>query len=251
MNIRHLTFVVLLLLLSSAIFCCSDKQDKATYIINQAIQASGGEKYQDFSVKFKFRDIHYIADRKKGLFSYERIIDRNDQQIHDILNNEGLVRLINDEQTVLVDSMREKYSNSVNSVLYFALLPFGLNDPAVNKKYLGERELMGTDYYKIEISFDQQGGGKDYQDIFIYWINKKSYFVDYLAYTYETDGGGSRFRKAKNPRTIGGIRFQDYTNYVPLPHVEGVPLHLYDSLFEVGNLEVLSEIELLNIKSLR
>ena len=70
--------------------------------------------------------------------------------------------------------------------------------------------------------------------------------MDFLAYTYHTDGGGLRFRKAKNQREISGILFQDYDNYKPAD--ETVPLEEIQALYEAGSLELLSEILLENIR---
>jgi hypothetical protein len=101
----------------------------------------------------------------------------------------------------------------VNSVAYFALLPFGLNDPAVNKQLLTDEEIGGNWYYKIKVTFSQAGGGEDFEDVFVYWINKETFLMEYFGYSYLTDGGGIRFRKAINRREVGGIIFSDYINY--------------------------------------
>ena len=113
----------------------------------------------------------------------------------------------------LKDSIANVYANSVNSVHYFANLPYGLNDPAVNKEFLGEVAIKDKEYYKIKVTFDQKGGGKDYEDIYLYWFNKETFKPDYLAYKFYVDGGGIRFRVAYNERYLGGIRFVDYENY--------------------------------------
>ena len=70
--------------------------------------------------------------------------------------------------------------------------------------------------------------------------------MDYLAYSYETDGGGIRFRAAYNPREINGLRFQDYVNYKP----QGLDVALkdLDYLYEQGSLIEVSKIELENVK---
>ena len=174
----------------------------AQEIVDQAIMVSGGDRYQDFRVKFKFRDIEYIADRQGGKYSYERLMQEESGEIHDILNNEGFTRLLKGKEIQVIDTMAAKYSRSVNSVLYFALLPYGLNDAAVVKKYLGITTFEGNEYHKIQVTFRQDGGGEDFEDIFVYWINVENYFIDYFGYKYETDGGGMRFRKAKNPRFL-------------------------------------------------
>ena len=99
-------------------------------------------------------------------------------------------------------------------------------------------------YDAIEITFNQQGGGKDYDDVFYYWINKQTQKVDYLAYSYHVNEGGIRFREAYNRRVVGGITFQDYINYeAPL----GTPLKELPKLFEENKLKELSRIDMENI----
>ena len=217
--------------------------DKAQELVDQAIAFHGGEElYDTAQFSFVFRDRLYKRIRSGGNYQFERIFtnpDDSTQIVRDILTNEGLTREINGIVTALPDTMAFKYANSVNSVIYFAVLPYRLNDGAVFKKYLGEVEIKGKTYEKIRVTFAEEGGGKDFDDIFIYWFNQDTHQLDYLAYKYETDGGGIRFREALNPRRVGGILFQDYINY---KMDKTLPLETADSLFEAGELEKLSEI---------
>ena len=120
------------------------------------------------------------------------------------------------------------------------LIPFNLNDPAVNKKLLGEGTLDGKTYYKVHISFSEEGGGDDYDDAFVYWVDKESFVIDYFAYSYSTDGGGKRFRKMINPRDVNGLLVVDYINYEP--EVFETPIESFDSYFEAGGMKELSQI---------
>ena len=171
--------------------------------------------------------------------------DNKGNKIKDILNNNSFVRLINDKATDLTVERKNAFSNSVNSVIYFALLPYGLNDKAVHKVLLGEVNVEGKNYYKIKVTFSLDGGGKDFNDVFIYWINKENYSMDYLAYLYHVNGGGTRFRKAVNKRNVNGIIFSDYLNFGN----EDLDYNIenYDKDVENGNLKLISEINLKNI----
>jgi hypothetical protein len=90
------------------------------------------------------------------------------------------------------------------------------------------------------------GGGEDFQDEYRYWIDPESGHIDYLAYNYRTDGGGTRFRKAKNRRKKEGFVFQDYTNFKP--EKKFTPLDSLPFLFEMGKLIEVSQIENENIQ---
>ena len=108
--------------------------------------------------------------------------------------------------------------------------------------------MFGKSYYKIKIWFAKKGGGEDYEDKFIYWINKKTFMIDYLAYSYNEAGEmGMRFRVANNVRFIGGLRFVDYLNFKP----EGseTVLSNIDEAYERNNLKLVSKIKLSNIET--
>jgi hypothetical protein len=69
--------------------------------------------------------------------------------------------------------------------------------------------------------------------------------MDYLAYNYQVNGGGARFREAYNIRTVEGLRVADYRNYKPVPH--SMEVAVFDSLFEAGQMEQVSLIETENL----
>ena len=129
---------------------------------------------------------------------------------------------------------------------YFSVLPFGLNDAAVKKKLLTESSIHSTKYYKVQISFSEDGGGEDFEDVFVYWIHKENFTIAYMAYSFHVNEGGVRFRAAKNERIINGIRFVDYDNYQPKNAL--YTLENLDKAFENGELEKISEINLETIQ---
>ncbi|MEO0552016.1 MAG: DUF6503 family protein [Bacteroidota bacterium] len=235
---------VALLLISMFFLACTTKED-ANKIVNEAILQAGGDLFENTEIEFVFRDREYGYKKVGGNFEYVRIFKDSTNVVRDVLANTGFTRQIDGITTEVADTMATKYSNSVNSVVYFALLPYGLNDQAVNKIYVGQSTIKDEVYHKIKVTFNQEGGGEDFQDVFIYWVGEDDHKVDYLAYSYETDGGGIRFREAYNERVINGVRFVDYVNYKPKDIQD---LEVLDQEFEKGNLEELSKIELTDIK---
>lgn len=234
-----------ILLLSFILFISCQPQKKkltAQQIVDKSILASGTDKVSNSEITFEFRDKQYSAIRNNGKFKLIRSFD----SIKDVLSNSGFERFINEKSIIVVDSMALKYSNSVNSVHYFSVLPYGLNDKAVRKKRLPSSTINGKEYYKIEITFSENGGGEDFEDVFIYWIGKEDYLIDYLAYSYHTNGGGKRFRVLKEQCFKNGIRFVDYQNYKP--NAENIKLIDIDKSYEKNNLKLVSEIILRNIE---
>ncbi|EAQ41414.1 DUF6503 family protein [Polaribacter sp. MED152] len=240
---RFLSVLFIVFLVS----CKSEKVElSAQEIIDKSIIASGADKVANSEISFRFRDKKYRAVRKNGIFKLYRSFKQDSLEIDESISNTAYERLINKKPVRVVDSMITSYSNSINSVHYFSVLPFGLNDKAVYKRLLPSRTVKGISYYKIEITFDENGGGEDFNDVFIYWINQENFLIDYLAYAYETNGGGKRFRVLKEQCSVKGIRFVDYYNYKPI--AKDSKLIDLDISLENNELQKVSEIILEDIE---
>jgi len=225
---------------------CGKEKPDVRQIIDKSIEAHGGNLFGSSKIEFDFRNKHYSVERHDGRYKFTReFTDKKGNKITDVLDNKAFTRYINNKKMKITAERANAYSNSVNSVIYFALLPYGLNDKAVGKKLIGEVSIKGKDYYKIKITFSENGGGEDFQDVFIYWINKDTFTLDYLAYLYHVNGGGTRFREAVNSKIINGIRFSDYINYGT--EGPGYNIENYDKDFEKGTLKKISEININNI----
>lgn len=232
-------------LLGMLILTACNTQPDAQQIIDRSIEVHGGEHLQQSHLSFDFRKKHFELDFENGRFRYESFLDDSIGQVHDVLTNEGFSREVNGQTLDLSEEDNTKYMNTLNSVAYFALLPYYLNDPAVNKQLMGTTTIQEEPYYEIKVTFDQEGGGTDYEDEFVYWIHQDNYTMDYLAYSFHVNEGGTRFREAYNVREIGGIRFADYVNYEST--VEDFALEDYERLFQEGKVKELSRIELENV----
>ena len=186
----HYLYIFLILLITS----CNSKKSSLTaqQVIDNTIAFSGVSKVSNSKITFKFRDILYTAVRKEGNYTLDRIFKKDTSTINDIIFNKGYQRFVNYIPVATIDSLKIKYSNAVNSVHYFSVLPLGLNDKAVQKKILPSSKINGKEYYKIEISFSEDGGGEDFQDIFIYWINKDDFLNSLVPMVVEQTPRGER-----------------------------------------------------------
>ena len=259
---------VFLLITAITLFSCNTKQkqtatenedkeaaaiektqpSQAELLVNDAIEAHGGALYDTAHYGFTFRDKAYTFKNTKSTYRYSVNSIKNTDTIYDILENGTLTRTINGKIVPLSEKDNATYTEALNSVIYFVTLPSKLNDKAVNKTYEGPATIKGQEYELLGIDFNKEGGGVDYDDKFMYWINTDTKTVDYLAYSYSTNDGGVRFRSAFNPRNVEGIHFQDYINYeVPI----GTPLKALSGLYKKGELKELSRILTENIQTLK
>lgn len=223
---------------------------QARAIITEAIVASGLENMDEAAYSFGFRDKTYRYQQTAGKYTYERwwTDTTTNAVIRDVLDNDGFVRYTDGEVTQLTDKKRKAYSNSVNSVIYFAFLPAVLEDPAVIPTYLGQDTIKGEVLDQIEVVFTKENGGDDAGDEFRYWFTPKTRQLKYLAYV-EPGGKSPRLRQATNERTVAGIVVRDYDNYRTPKNAPSSVGVLADA-FNRGELELLSEIDLFDIRKL-
>jgi len=244
MDLKKFTPLLSLIIISA---CSSPQKEKAESkskvqeIVDESIAFHGMDGLNNAEFSLTFRGIDYTYQNSNGAFEYTRSqTDSIGQIVLDRMDNDGLIRLTNGDTTAMTDEKRAAYTRSVNSVIYFFRLPFGLNDSAVNKSYIGETEIKGKAYYEVKVSFAQEDGGEDFDDVFLYWFDKEDYSMDYLAYLYHTDEGGMRFREAKSARRVNGVLIQDYVNM--RPEDETMDIMDIGQLYNEGELVVLSEI---------
>ena len=221
---------------------------EAQALLQQTFIAHGGERYDQANYQFVFRKKAFTFKHSPDGYTYTSRGEKDGKMIFDNLENGTLTRTIDGVNQDLTDKQKGSYSESLNSVIYFATLPHKLLDPAVNLEIVGETIIKEKSYDILEVTFDQEGGGEDFDDQFHYWINKGDHTIDYLAYNYKTNEGGVRFRSAYNRRVVDGIIFQDYVNYKA---EIGTPLIDLSGLYEQGELKELSKIETEVVNSLK
>ena len=167
-------------LLFLGVSCAS--RTEAEKIIDSAIAAYGGDLYEKTAITFEFRGTSYSIFKSPTAFEYSREFTDSTGQVVDILNNEGFTRKVNG---MGIDTLTEErigaFSRSVNSVAYFAFLPYGLNDEAAIKTYLGQTTIKGKDYHQVKVTFQAEGGGEHFEDEFLYWFGVEDFLMDYLA----------------------------------------------------------------------
>lgn len=246
MKKRGIYYFVVLAILASYGCDSGEKKLTADEVIERAVERHGGDKYDNMEVQFDFRNRHYRAKITNGEYVYERTFKSENGWVTDTWSNKKFKRMIDEKEIQLDREDLRTYRSSTNSVIYFALLPFNLDDPVVNRQLMRSVEIKGEPYYKVEIIYGERGGGaEDFENAYVYWIHKKNFTMDYLAYSFNINGGGVRFREAYNQRDVEGILFQDYKNYTI---DKDFPAQELDYAFLTDQLKFVSDIQIENIK---
>jgi len=220
----------------------------ASAIVDSAVAAHGGAVLDRAEVAFTFRGDQYRIRQKDGQYHYRRTYtDSLDQTVTEGLTNDGVYRVVDGDTVSLSDDERGSIHTTVNSVTYFALLPAPLTDDAVQPSYSGRDTIDGTPYHRIRVTFRQEDGGQDWEDVFMYWFRTDTYAMDYLSYAFglgsEDVDQGTRFREAYNVRRVEGVRFADYMNYAS-DTLSYDRMAQYPDLWTQEALELVSRIEI-------
>ena len=190
-----------------------DAAARARKIIRRAIETHGHDRFANIEVSFVFRGTRHRMTRRDGRFEYERWAPEGSTTVHEILDNDGYRALANGRSLTLPSRVRTARSSSLNSVVYFASLPFVLQDPAVRAQALASAVIKAKTYDTVEVRFVEEDGGVDHDDVFRYWFERQSGRLRYLAYRFHTGRGGVRFRVATDWPRSDGVTFVQWDNF--------------------------------------
>jgi hypothetical protein len=193
---------------------------EALALLDRARAHHGSALLDEATVRFSFRGTPFVAERDGGRFRYSRTLtDAQGRTVEEVVDNDGAHRFVDGVEASLTPDGAAALTTAVNSVVYFALLPAPLADPAVRARLLTPDRVGGEDYDRVEVTFAQDGGGADYQDRYVYWLRQSDGQIGHYAYTYEVAPGdtaraatGTRFRVPIRTWREGGVVFQDWRN---------------------------------------
>ncbi len=148
------------------------------------------------------------------------------------------------EPLIVLDQAKQALRDWATARIYFAFLPYRLNDPGVLQQDLGIEQWEGRRLHKVKVSF-VAGSSTDAEDEYLYWFDPETARLEQFAYSFQGRPGGLRFRQLGNYRRIGGILFFDQSNL----GVEGPDLRV-DQInpgFVRERMREVSRVELKNI----
>jgi hypothetical protein len=176
---------------------------KARAVAQRTLKNMGGKQGWDNArfIAWSFRDQYQVWDKKADRFRWEKdslvaIIstDTKDGKVYvagkELQNGE--------EKRKLLDQVYAAWIN--NS--YWLVMPFKLQDPGVNLKYIGEDKTMdGATADMLEMTFDHVGLTPENK--YHLWVDKKSGLVTQWAY----------YKNFNDKKPTFMRRWSDYDNY--------------------------------------
>ena len=230
-------------------------EPEALDLVERVREQHGVSVLDNAEVTFSFRGTPFTLRREGSTFRYARTItDEAGRQLEEVVDNDGVHRFVDGTEVELDEAEAGRVMTAVNSVAYFALLPYSLTDPAVRVRALGPDSVGGQAYDRLEATFVQEGGGTDWDDRYVYWLRQPDATMDYLAYSYAVTPGdtsrnetGTRFREVFGVEEVAGVRFQNYRN-LTADSIGPRDLERFSGLHDAGRTWAISDIVLDSIR---
>ena len=223
-------------------------------IVDRAIELHGGAAYTASEVSLDLCSasgcfaIEVATDG--GLF--EHVVTREDG-MRVRATNDTVERWEGGDQVQVPPEEEARRRRFVSARVYFAFLPYRLNDPGVWKQDLGIVDWEGRRLHQVRVQFASRAPGGDAgsetgqtSDEYMYWFDPTTGEVVYFAYDFTGEPSGLRFRRAINQRRVGGILFFDQEN-LGLDG-DGLDVGQVDPRFVAERLKPISVVELRDIQ---
>lgn len=212
-------------------------------IVDRAIEFHGGDVFTasttDLDMCSRSGCFHVTAAMNGGLFDFTVTEEAKGRRVR--LTNDSLERWQDGEPVAVAPEEEARWRSFVFQRVYFAFLPFRLNDPGVLKEDLGVVDWNGRPLHRVEITF-AAGSSAGADSHYMYWLDPETGRLEYFAYDY---ADGLRFQKATNYRRVGGLLFFDRENAGL--NAEGLSVGAIDPTYVSDELRQISTIELRNI----
>lgn len=186
--------------------------ESAADLVARSIEHHGGEIYENSEISFRICSkggcYDVVSRQIGGLYS------------HTVTGPDGrCVRASNDdvsmwregEKVAVSPGDEQRLRNWVSARIYFALLPYRLQDPSVRLEDMGTEAWDGETLRKVRVTFES-GSSTSADDVFLHWFDPETARLVQFAYSFGGDPGGLRFRELFDYRRVGGVLVFDQRN---------------------------------------
>lgn len=207
LNIRHL-FIYFLIILYSA--SCQERTSELTPA--ELVQHYAGEKYYHSDITYQVNNFEYHIQRDeyRVILSLIETNKKNDK-LRSVLENGIMREYLNDS---LVSNEVDNYlkRSHLSNFTYSNSIPHVLtaNDMEFNSKGFITRANKQYQVFKAQTKFVQD---IDINEFYLY-VDPITKDIMFISQKFVTESKIPRIKRFYNHRTINGIRFADYTQFV-------------------------------------
>ena len=185
--------------------------DKGAEIIEKLEENTAAKKREISTITYLFNQDTYQINRNCGWYEFTQKYADSEKTDSLVLDNMEISQYSKGKAVEdLSTSTKRNLRKEMKTKLFFAELIFGLNSPAVQKKYLQEEKINEEEYHKVKLEFIEENYEEDYLVEAVFWINKTMKKPEFIAVNFEEDKSEKIFLKPINQREIEGVSFFDY-----------------------------------------
>ncbi len=235
--------ILLLIVLTISASCKKEPTYSALQILQKSSDSAGYSILKNSEITFNIKDFHYKINRRGHDVEY--IVERTqDTTTYLATYRNGLTEyFVNTEKQP--PGTYELFTNTRLEGLVNSLsIPHIFLDYGVKAQREEDVTIRQKTYFTLNVSITNPDPEKE-DDIFILYIDKETFLVDYFADQYQLTGNKKLFRRLYNSRYVNGVRF--YDQYVYISRVDDTPLELLYSNFNIGAVQSTNNFELQNI----
>lgn len=193
-----------------SLWSCKNPDTRVT--LDDLVLHYGGEKYYNSTISYTVNNFKYEVDRdgyRVGLSLIES--NREGDQLKSILENGILSEYLNDSLRN-TDSDNYLKKSHLSNFTYSNSIPFVLtsNDMEIDSVGFITKGTNKYQFIKVKTKFVRD---IDINEFYLY-IDPTTKDIMYVSQKFVTESKVPRIKRYYNHRTINGIRFADYTQFV-------------------------------------
>ena len=185
-------------------------------IVGRSIELHGGDLYESSAVELRLCSGSGCYDlavtRRDGVYRHRVAgpVRAGHREVE--ATNDTVRHWLDGVEMPVTDARAEQgLRDWATARIYFAFLPFRLDDPSAQREDLGQETWGDRELHKVKVTF-RAGTSTDAEDEYLYWFDPATARLEQFAYSFEGNPGGLRFRRLDNYRRVGGILFFDQKN---------------------------------------
>lgn len=236
---------ILGLLCVFAFISCAEKPTlTAEQILSKSIEATGGKKFYNSTIRFEADNLHYTLERKNHItnFTAERLKENDSMKA--VYNNGQISYYLNGVYQEPGTYSQRILNTKVDGFVYAFSLPFVLDQNAVRLSRDPDVTIRRQNYHVLHATFAKTEDGHD--DEFYLYIHPETFLVEFYAMRYYYAGGKNLFRRLYNSRMVDGLRFADYYSFTATE--SDIPLGDLYKYYSVPQLREVQHVQYTNIE---
>lgn len=237
MGYRFLVFLVFTLTLGSCDRQTETPKLTAKTILNKAIEAHGGQRYDGATITFDLNDYRFKFHKSGYNYKHQMSSEKDGAYHTATAFNGGMNYRIEDSLVEQNARLQTMIRTRVNNVAYDFYIPYVFTTNDIVLTDLGTEQLRLRNYHKIKVGYKQIEGAEPDLRAYVLWIDTETFEIDFIAKQNDEESGRKQFMAAAYKRKVEGMLFSDFELYQTYGRNLQVPIDSLGIAYNIGNMQ--------------